>query len=187
MSLYQREQLSAQNRAEVNRLTTDIANEVITNTQNQLEIDDINFTGGMSKSVHLTEVGPKKLKAVDVDSPYAIPVEFGMPKGIRVNFDALKKWVRWKLNVYDEPELTRVTAKIQNKILSKGIKPKRFFKKAIKALIARRGVIKSSGNSRTRSRFEKLLNKAVKTSRKISKISKKITKNINTFNRIRKP
>lgn len=169
-----KQQAHRENMKEIDRLTSNIQMELIKNIQKQLEVDDINFTGGLSESV---EQGlSEDFKTVDINSPYAKVVEFGMPPGVRVNFDALREWVEKKLGISNEDELVAVTIKIQNKIASKGIKPKRFVKKAIKALIAKRGVIRTSGNHRKIGKFEKKINKALKITRKISKLLRKMNK-----------
>lgn len=168
-----------QNRKEMERLVNNIANDVIINTQQQLKVDDINFTGGLSSSIHTDEF--KGMKTVDIDSPYARVVEFGLLPGTKVNFDALRNWVEGKLKITDEEELRVVTLKIMNKIYSGGIKPTRFFKKAIKALIAQRGIVKSTSPRRRLSGFERSLNKGVRMSRKISRTVRRVQKHIRKF------
>ena len=70
-------------------------------------------------------------------------VEFGLPPGHTVPYGALLKWVKGKLGISD-PELAKtVTFKIRNKILKKGIKPKRFMKKAILRLGANNKLVAS--------------------------------------------
>lgn len=174
------------NRAEMERLMDDLKGDVIKKTREQLSVDDINFTHELSKSVTADQIGDKHF--VSINSPYARFVEFGTPAGKTVNFDALRIWVEGKLGVpRDESDI--VTMKIMNKIKTKGIKPKRFFKKAIKAVISKRGILKTS-NSATRSkrkiigRREKLLNRAVKLAKKIKRFSRAINKHINKVNKV---
>lgn len=169
------------NRAEMDRLMEDLQNDVIEKTRMQLEVDDINFTSELSKSITAEKIGNQHW--VVVKSPYAKFVEFGTPAGKKVNFDALRVWVEGKLGVPKE-ESDIVTMKIMNKIKSKGIKPKRFFKKGIKAVISQRGVLRTAGTKRSIGRVEKFLNRGVKISKKINKASKRIAKHINNFNKI---
>jgi len=169
------------NRAEMDRLMEEIQEDVIKKTRQQLDIDDINFTSELSRSVEAKKIGNQYW--VVIKSPYAKFVEFGTPAGKNVNFDALRNWVEGKLGVpKDESDI--VTMRIMNKIRTKGIKPKRFFKKAIKAVISRRGILRSAGAKRSIGRVEKFLNRGVKVSKKINKTSKRIAKHISSFNKI---
>lgn len=169
------------NLAEIHRLDDDITRELIDNIKKILADSDINFTGNMSKSV-IPEI-ISGIRYVLVDSPYATVVDKGMPPGKNVNFDALKNWVEKKLNIPTDQSV-EVTIKIMNKIKNKGIKPKFFAKKAIKMLVAKRGIIRvSSGSRRKAGRLEKILNKAVKIMRKINRFTKMISRNINKVNR----
>ena len=129
------------NMIELDRMTGDIQDETIKNIRKQLSADDINFTGGLSKKIEKGKF--KDFRTVDLTTPYAKFVEYGLPPGNRPNFDALRYWVENKLGVKDENELTILTLKISNKITTDGIKPKRFVKKALKSLISRRGIIKT--------------------------------------------
>ncbi len=141
---------------EIEKLTIDIQNDMIENVKHQLVIDDINFTGGLSASVRAGQQGD--FKTVEIDSPYAYHVEFGLPPGQKVSFDALLKWVQEKLGVSNKKEAKNVTYKIRSKILAKGIKPTRFFKKAILRL----------------GRYNKLVgNKGLTGTRKISRSKRK--------------
>ena len=115
--------------SEIDRLVRDIQNDVMENIQRQLVIDDINFTGKLSHSVRTGHDG--RFKTVEVASPYGMAVEFGLPAGHLISFSALFDWVKGKLKISDDDEAIAVTAKIQQKILDKGIKPRRFLKKAI--------------------------------------------------------
>ncbi len=180
------QQYHTQNMREIDRLGTDIQEEIIKNAQKIIVLDDIEFTGNLRENIEKGVEG--EFKTVDVNSPYGRFVEFGIPPGSRPNFDALRNWVEKKLGIpKDQSEL--VTQKISNKIVKKGISPRRYLKKAIKALIARRGVIKSSPTrrrSQAKSRFERAVNKAGRISRKVSRIANRITKYINKVSQMRK-
>lgn len=165
--------------AEINRLETDIQDEIINNTHKQLIIDDINFTGGLSKSVH-AEIDKDGRKAVIVDSPYSIPVEFGMPAGTKVNFDALRIWVEGKLGI--DPSMSKqVTSRIWHKIMNEGINATRFFKKAIKMTIADHGILSLGVTRQKKTRYQKILNKLSKSYKKSIKTMKKLNKVKNRY------
>lgn len=171
--------LLPENQEEMNRLKTDISARVVGYYRDQLVFDDVNFTGQLSGSVHINfennDIGVK------VDSPYAMPVEFGLSPGHKVNFDALKKWVEGKLGV-DPSESREVTFKIFNKIRTKGIKPKRPLKKAILRLVKNDGARAGTPIKRTkRSRLKKIIN----TIKKVFKVGKNISKNISKRGRIK--
>ena len=178
-------QVNINNEKEAQRMITDMQNEVIVNLRKQLSADDINFTGGLSDNI---EKGfQDTFGTVDLNSPYAFLVEFGMPPGVRVNFDALKNWVKNKLGVTEEAELNAITAKIQNKIAAKGIPPKRFVKKALKAFIAKRGIIRSPGNKRPKlTGFERALNRALKITKGINKALRKVNRYKTKISRTKK-
>jgi len=169
------------NRAEMDRMMEDLQEDVIKKTREQLAVDDINFTSELSRSITAEKIGNQHW--VVVKSPYAKFVEFGTPAGAKVNFDALRNWVEGKLGV-SKDESDVVTMKIMNKIKKKGIKPKRFFKKGIKAVISQRGVLRTAGTKRSIGRVEKFLNRGVKVSKKVNKASKRIAKHISKFNKI---
>ena len=114
---------------EMDRLTTDIQNEVIENAKMQLVYQDINFTGDLSASIKAGTDGEHK--TVEVTSPYAIPVEYGLAPGQHVSFDKLLIWVEKKLGIEDKVVAKGVAFKIRSKILARGIVPKRFLRKAI--------------------------------------------------------
>ena len=165
------------NLKEINRMTDDIQKELIQKIQKQIGMDDITFTGNLRKNIKGDFWG--SFKTVVADTPYAYFVEFGLPAGKWVNFDALKLWVEGKLGITEEEALNAVTWKILKKINSNGIKQKRFMKKGIKALIAKRGVIstrrKSSPKGKS-STLGKFLNRVAKLSRTINKYIKKADK-----------
>lgn len=177
--------ISYENTREIERFNDDIVNDLLVRTRQQLVVDDIDFTGGLSKSVRTGTEG--SFRTLDIDSPYARFVEFGLPPGIRVNFDALQRWVAGKLGISDEKENREVSSKIFQKILGKGIKPKRFLKKAIKSLIASRGVLRTRSITKNKvSRFQKVLNKGVKFAKKIKRKSKTLSKYIKTLGKVMK-
>ena len=165
------------NLKEINRMTDDIQKELIQKIQKQIGMDDITFTGNLRKNIKGGFWG--SFKTVVADTPYAYFVEFGLPPGKWVNFDALKTWVEGKLGISEEGALNAVTWKILKKINSKGIKPKRFMKKGIKALISKRGVISTRGKSsgrKQKSAIGKFFSKVSKLSRTINKYVKKADK-----------
>lgn len=174
----QTQQVHNLNLAEIDRLTNDIQTSVIIHTKQILKDSDKNFTGNLSDSIIPGEVNGQGFKTVVVTSKYGVPVEFGMPAGIHVNFDELRKWVEGKLGV-DPAESKDVTFKIWKKILDKGISQSRFFKKGIKATIADHGVLNLSTPRQKRSKFVKNMNK-------FNRGVKKVTKYINKFNKVRK-
>lgn len=174
----QTQQVSSYNLREIDRLTTDIQNSVIRHTKQVLKDTDKNFTGNLSDSIVPGENNSQGFKTVVVTSKYGVPVEFGMPPGIHVNFDELRKWVEGKLGI-DPSESKDVTFKIWKKILDKGIPQTRFFKKGIKLTIAAHGVLNLSTPRQKRSKFVKNMNK-------FSRGVKKVTKYINKFNKVRK-
>ena len=165
------------NLKEINRMTDDIQKELIQKIQKQIGMDDITFTGNLRKNIRGDFWG--SFKTVEADTPYAYFVEFGLPPGKWVNFDALRLWVEGKLGITEEEELNAVTWKILRKINNKGIKPKRFMKKGIKALIAKRGVISTRGKSsgrKQKSAIGKFFSKVSKLSKTINKYVKKADK-----------
>ena len=61
------------------------------------------------------------------------------------------------------------------------------FQKSIKALISKRGVVKTSGSSKRKiGKFEKRLNKAMKIIRKVSKLLRKINKVTSKMDKIKR-
>ena len=165
------------NLKEINRMTDDIQKELIQKIQKQIGMDDITFTGNLRKNIKGGFWG--SFKTVVADTPYAYFVEFGLPPGKWVNFDALRLWVEGKLGITEEEELNAVTWKILRKINSNGIKPKRFMKKGIKALIAKRGVISTRGKSsgrKQKSAIGRFFSKVSKLSKTINKYAKKADK-----------
>jgi len=180
------QQNHTKNMKEIDRLGDDIQTELIKNIQKTILVSDIEFTGNLRENIDKGTEG--EFKTVDLNTPYARFVEFGLPPGKKPNFDALRNWVEKKLGI-DTEESALVTMKIMNKIVKKGIAPRRFVKKAIKALIARRGVIRSSPSKRrtqSKSRFERALNRAGRISRKIARVANRITKYVNKASKMRK-
>lgn len=181
------------NTAEMDGLMHDIQNDVIYNARKYLDAQDIDFTTDLSKSIVPEKVGDQF--AVIVKSPYGGLVEFGTPAGTTVNFNALRIWVVGKLQVPVE-EADVVTIKIMNKIKSKGIKPTRFFKKAIKAVISEKGVLRSTSSGKKKGKkaskptknkegkMAKLYKKIKKIYKNRTKTIKKITKSIDKFNKV---
>lgn len=158
---------------EVDRMFNDMETDLIQRIKTQLDTDDINFTGDMSKTVH--SENSKDEYFVVVDSPYAKPVEYGLSKGVKVNIDKLRYWVENKLGITDARELEEVTFKIFNKIRAKGIAPKRFVKKAIKSMIYNvRAPVRRKISKPKKSKFGKLLRKISKYVEKTHKITKQI-------------
>lgn len=160
----------AENLAEIYRLSNDIADELNGNIKKILVTEDINFTGDLSSSFHKDDVGG--FVALVSKNPYALPVDRGMPKGTIVNFDALLKWVKGKLGIVDEKEAREVTFKIRNKIITKGIAPTRFIKKAINMFTMKYGALTPS-----RTDTPKITKKKHRTLAKIGKALKKAYKN----------
>lgn len=176
MSAKQRADAHQDNLKELDRLTTNIQKELKQKIQKQLGAQDITFTGDLRKSI---EGGMDGIyKTVESDVPYAYFVEFGLPAGKWVNFDALRLWVEGKLGITDEEESRTVTWKIMKKINSKGIDPKRFMKKGIKALIHKRGaiIVRKKSGKKSVSRIGKMLTRIAKTVKTINKYAKKAGK-----------
>ena len=97
------------NLKEINRLTDNIQKELIQKIQKQIGKDDITFTGNLRQNIKPDFEGD--FKAVSAETPYAWFVEFGLPPGKWVNFDALMIWVEGKLGITDEQEdMIRFTA-----------------------------------------------------------------------------
>ena len=88
------------NLKEINRMTDDIQKELIQKIQKQIGMDDITFTGNLRKNIKGDFWG--SFKTVVADTPYAYFVEFGLPAGKWVNFDALKLWVEGKLGITED-------------------------------------------------------------------------------------
>ena len=184
------------NEAEMDRLTDDIANDLLSQIQWGLESTDgqvsgnpygkINFTGELSDSFSVEEI--EGFKCVVTNNPYSGFVEYGTPAGnnINLNIDDLRAWVFHKLGITDDDENLNVTFKIAKKIMKEGIKPRRFIKRAIKRMTAnnppvkRKPVVKKSALGRAFNRVIKKLKKLNKMQRriikKINKIHKKVRK-----------
>jgi len=173
-------------KAELDRLVNDIAEDVISHIQFGLSDDDINFTGDLSDSIRHEEISG--YETIIIDNPYAGFVEYGLPAqggivggGMALNIDQLRSWVFHKLGITDEAENLSVTWKIAKKIQNEGIKPKRFVKKALKRLIAKKGVPnkkrikKAKANVGFFSKMKKKLKK-MKILQKIKKATKKVDK-----------
>lgn len=170
-----------ENMKEIDRFTTNIQKELIQKCQKQLGAQDITFTGNLRQ--HIEPGFEEEFKTVEANTPYAYFVEYGLPAGKWVNFNALHDWVEKKLGISTEPELTQVTWKVIRKINEKGIEPKRFMKKGIKALIARRGVIRTRVKSNIkRSKSSRLS----KISKKVGRIVRTITKYVGKVDKVRK-
>lgn len=168
----------SENEYERLRMKKNIGAELIDNIRLVLQNEDINFTGDLSNSFELFLMRDNAWVAST--NKYAGLVDRGLNPGTTVNFDALKDWVRIKLGITDEPELTNVTWKIIRKIAAAGIPPKRYAKKAIKMVIYDHGVpnIKRQTGSK-RNKSGKFAKKVKSISKKINRIIKKINRNIN--------
>lgn len=165
------------NTREIGRLITDLQMDLIEKLQGVLANSDINFTGDLSNSIHPETIGG--VKSVVIDSPYATLVDKGVPPGSKPNYNKLKKWVEGKLGITDEDELERATIKIQDKIANKGIEPTFFVKKAIKALIAMRGVTRIR-KRRTRVSANKTLTKVARKVSRVNRMTKKVARIMTT-------
>ena len=162
--------------SEIFRLTTDIQDDLTHNMRLQLVFDDINFTGALSKSINQSHDG--RFHTIEVTSPYAKFVEYGMPPGHKVSYWALFKWVQGKLLISDKKEARDVTFKIRSKILGEGIKPKRFMKKAIlrlgryNNLVAQRTTVRTNRQPVNNNRYK--LRNTVRSLVKMAKLIKNI-------------
>lgn len=161
--------VSAENENEIRRLNEDIQDELFTRIKQQLVFDDINFTGNLSSSF-VKSINNDGFFTIHTNNPYSHFVEFGLPPGNEVNFDALKRWVIEKLGIHDEDDAREITFRIRQKIITKGIAPKRFMKRAIKAFIGKHSPAK-------------LITKRNKIG-KLEKILRRVNRNLRKFNRI---
>jgi len=166
------------NKREIDRLVTDLQMDLIGKLQNTLSSSDINFTGDLSASIKPVTIDG--VKSVVIDSPYATLVDKGMPPGNNVNYDKLKKWVEKKLGITDPDELNSATFKIEKKIKDKGIQPTFFVKKAIKALIAQRGVTRIRKRN-TNIRANKTLSRVARNVSKVNRMTKKTSSIMSKF------
>lgn len=166
------------NRREVERLVDDIQEGIIKNIHEHLADADINFTGDLSYSFKKGQEGD--FKTVESDNKYAIFIEFGMPPGEKIDYNALRIWVEGKLGISEGDELTQVTWNIYNQIKSHGIEQRRYFKKAILKFIGKHGKKSASrGSGRykgSKSNFGSKLSGVIKTLKKINKSIKKSTR-----------
>ena len=187
------------NELEIDRLTEDIANDLLAQIQWGLESPDgqmsgnrhgkINFTGDLSESFSVQEI--EGYKCVVTDNPYSGFVEYGTPAGnnINLNIDDLRAWVFHKLGVTDENQNLGVTFKIAKNIMKNGIPARRFIKRAIKRMTAnnppvkRKSRVKKSFISNVFSRVQKKLRKLNRTQKKIIR---KINKIATTYKKVRK-
>lgn len=170
----------AHNKAEVERLAISISNGLNDSIKDQFVFQDINFTGDLSASfiVIKQEDG---FYAVVTKNAYAVPVDVGMPAGTAVNFDALYNWVVGKLGISEGDEAREVTFKIRQKILAKGIRAKRYMKKAIKSFSGKYG-----GKSAPRISKPRKSGGILKHIRKINRKLRKVNKVLKVVNKIRK-
>jgi hypothetical protein len=187
------------NELEIDRLTDDIANDLLRQIQWGLESPDgqmsgnrhgkINFTGDLSESFSVQEI--EGYKCVVTDNPYSGFVEYGTPAGnnINLNIDDLRAWVFHKLGVTDENQNLGVTFKIAKNIMKNGIPARRFIKRAIKRMTAnnppvkRKSRVKKSFISNVFSRVQKKLRKLNRTQKKIIR---KINKIATAYKKVRK-
>lgn len=165
----------SENDYEMLRLKKDVASNFINIVMDTLQEEDINFTGDLSTSMSLVISGNDV--AVETNNPYAHFVEFGLPPGKSVNFDALSDWVRIKLNIPDE-FVDQVTWKIWHKIKEKGIEPKRFWKRSILKLIKRTGAKSARKKRVKKSKYTKIfksLKNIFRMAKRINRFMKKMT------------
>ncbi len=162
------------------RLVHDVQLEMMENIKKQLRKDDKNFTYTLSESVGTGFDGEHY--TVEVKAPYGHFVEYGIPPGNRINFDALYMWVQYKLGVLDPQLAKTVTFKVFNKIINEGIPPSHFFKKSIlkfrqknklRAQAAKRVAKKPSVKKRLKRAMKKTRKILKKANRLISKMAKK--------------
>ena len=125
------------NEAEIDRLTDDIAKDLLSQIQWGLESADgqvsgnphgkINFTSELSDSFSVQEI--EGYKCVVTDNPYSGFVEYGTPAGnnINLNIDDLRAWVFHKLGITDEDENLNVTFKIAKKNYERRDKTKKIY------------------------------------------------------------
>lgn len=177
---YDRGQTERENSKEIYRLNANIMRDVRRGTKKMLVYEDINFTGNLSRSLVETYDGP--FRTLGFMSPYARFVEFGLPPGRKVNFDALHNWVMYKLGITDYEESRLVTAKIYQKIRSKGIAPTRFFKRAIKSVIAARGIGRLRRQPRKKRRVSRL-KRLFKKLHRIARAARRVSRYINRTKR----
>ena len=175
------------NELEIDRLTDDIANDLLRQIQWGLESPDgqmsgnrhgkINFTGDLSESFSVQEI--EGYKCVVTDNPYSGFVEYGTPAGnnINLNIDDLRAWVFHKLGVTDENQNLGVTFKIAKNIMKNGIPARRFIKKAIKRMTAHGSVPKKQ--TVKKSILNKVFSRVQKKLRKLNRTQKKIIRKIN--------
>lgn len=168
------------NKREMDRLITDLQMDLMAKLQNTLSSSDINFTGDLSASIKPVIIDG--VKSVVIDSPYATLVDKGMPAGNNVNYDRLKKWVEGKLGITDPDELNAATFKIQKKIETKGIQPTFFVKKAIKALVAQRGVVRIKKRN-TNIHANKTLTRVSRNASRTNRMTKKTSSIMSKFMR----
>ena len=175
------------NEAEIDRLTDDIAKDLLAQIQWGLESSDgqisgnphgkINFTGDLAESFSVQEI--EGYKCVVTDNPYSGFVEYGTPAGnnINLNIDDLRAWVFHKLGVTDENQNLGVTFKIAKNIMKNGIPARRFIKKAIKRMTAHGSVPKKQ--TVKKSILNKVFSRVQKKLRKLNRTQKKIIRKIN--------
>jgi len=184
---------SSYNRNEMDRLVNDIQDGIIKNIHQQLEDADINFTGDLSQSFHKGEDGI--FKTVQTDNKYAGFIEFGMPAGTKINYNALRIWVEGKLGISEGDELTQVTWNIYHKIMAHGIQQRRYMRKSILRFIGKHGAKrgrkqdshvkawkahqKTTFGYKAKKLFGKI-NKLVKTTKRIKRTINNATKPIKT-------
>lgn len=167
------------NLSEINRLSNDLAEDLLDGVHKVLLLEDINFSGNLSASFeHVKDADNTHMVATN--NPYAEIVDQGMPPGNRVNFDYLYNWVVKKLGITDKDDAREVTFKIQNKILSKGIAPTRFIKKSMYRVIGLRGIVPVKKTRIKQSRLTKAL-------KRINKYVRKFNRGLRKINKVLKP
>ncbi len=124
------------NDAEFQRVGTefarDIADAIFAESQENLADMGIDDTGELRLSGDVIET--KTDVTVEYDAPHASPVNDGTkPHG--VSFNVLKPWIRRKLGIKNEKEVSRIASAISFKIKRQGTEPKPFFDKAIESTL----------------------------------------------------
>ncbi len=167
------------------RLVHDVQLEMMDNIKKQLRQDDKNFTYSLSESVKTGY--DSGTYTVEVDSPYGYFVEYGVPPGSRLNFDALFMWVQYKLGILDPKMAKTVTFKIFHKIINEGIAPSQFFKKAIlrfrqkNKLLAQR--VRKPRKKRRKSRIKMVKRSMKRSKRKLKRLNKDMQRMARVVNR----
>lgn len=112
----------------VEKIKTDVANDLKDRMQKELDLRDKIYTGKVRKSIVYDSVD----SLVASDEFHSAIVEWGrLPAPVPL--EPIYKWVKEKLGVKDS-EAHTVAKKIQFKITNEGIKPTRFTKISLETL-----------------------------------------------------